>query len=143
MICRLEWTSSADTPSSSTSLSAPPSRATNGGGYGKPAGAEWDMGMQGREEGREARHWGRVGYSQRAGATNSQMCLSLGSKGWYTKVKGWESGGQKRCGIQDCVEENVMHQPTPRQYVFSLARVCLSHFPLCYFKHAIASHSML
>lgn len=59
------------------------------------------------------RHRGRVGYSQRAGAKNSEMCLSLGSKGWYTKIKGWESGGQKQCGIQDCVEENVMHQPTP------------------------------
>lgn len=90
---------------------------------------------------REAQRQGRVGYSQQAGAAKFPMRLNLGSKGWYTKIKGWESGGQKRCRI--CVEKNVMHQP-PRQYVFSLA--CVSLLPLptmlfsaCYSKsqHAI------
>ena len=67
--CHLEWTSFADTPSSSTSPSARHSKGTSGGGYRNPAGAEWDMEIRWREEeweGREARHQERVGYSQQA-----------------------------------------------------------------------------
>lgn len=78
------------------------------------------------------------------------MGLNLGSKGWYTEIKGWESGGRKRCRIWDCVEENVMH-PTPTRTPTTPNPVCVffssfrsfptSHYAI--FKHAIASHSML
>lgn len=151
MICHLEWTSSADTPSSSISPSAPPSQAISGGGYGKPAGAGWDMGMQWREEeleGREVHHRGRVEYSQRAGAEKCKIWLNLGSKGWYTKIKGWESGGQKT--VQDLGScGRKCNAPTPCQFVFSLACVSLFLLPTlifsaCYSKsqHAVKDVTM-
>lgn len=127
MICQLGWTFSADTRSSSTSPSAPPSKATSGGSYREPAGEERDMGMQWRGEGREAQLQGRVGYSQQAGATTSKMWLKLGSKGWYNKVNGqdWSDAGFGTvCDAQS----------PPPQYVFSLARASLFPLPTMLFK---------
>lgn len=83
MTCHLEWTLSVDTLSSSTSPLAPLSQAISGGGYGRPAGVGWDMGIQWRVEeleGRVEHHRGRVGYSQWAGVKDAKSGWIWGTR---------------------------------------------------------------
>lgn len=149
----LEWTSSADIAFLSTSPSAPPSRATSGGGYGKPAGAEQDTGIRWRveeSEGRGLQQPGRAGYSQRAASAESILKVAgFGEQGMVHKEKRM---GERRTGA---VQESRLcgrkcDAPKPRTPTPTHPTVCV-FFSLCrsfptspcaIFKHARASHSM-